>query len=177
MAGTAGKAPVMAGVETLFQTRLRQMLYVETTLAEDVLPRLIREAHSTGLRYAFERHLAETEGHVDSVRAILSDLGASAEPEESPGLAALVAEHDRLLGRVGSGEAVAADLVHAMAAAATEHLEMAAYGVLAAMANALGEESAAVRLRETLEQEELALELVDRAVAKLLAEEVESGRR
>jgi len=34
-----------------------------------------------------------------------------------------------------------------------------------------------VRLREILEQEQLALELVDRAVTKLLAEEVESERQ
>ena len=34
----------------------------------------------------------------------------------------------------------------------------------------------AVRLREIMEQEELALELVERATAKLLAEKVESAR-
>jgi ferritin-like metal-binding protein YciE len=161
----------------LVEARLRQMLWIESKLADEVLPRLLREAHSTDLRYALERHLAETDGHVDSVRELLSELGEHAEPEQSPVLQALVTEHDRLLERVEDGDTVAADLVHGMAAAAAMHLEMSSYDLLSAMAESLGEESVAVRLREILEQEELALELVDRAVTKLLAEEVESELR
>lgn len=164
-------------VADLFRLRLRQMLYVEAKLADDVLPWLVRETHSADLRYAFERHLAETEDHVEAVRDVLSGLGVRAEPEPSPALDAVVAEHDRLLDRREDGQTVAADLARAMAAAATEHLEIAAYDVLTTMADALGDESAAVRLREILEQEELALELGARAMTKLLAEEVESPLR
>jgi ferritin-like metal-binding protein YciE len=58
----------------------------------------------------------------------------------------------------------------------TEHLEMAAYQSLASLAETLGEETVAIQLREVMEQEELALELVERATAKLLAEKVESER-
>ena len=166
--------PVTSAAD-LFEARLRQMLAVESKLADEVLPRLLREAHSTDLRFAFERHIAETQGHVEIVRELVSELGVRAEAEQSPALEALVTEHDRLLERVGEAETVASDLVHAMAAAATEHLEMASYDMLATLADALGRESAAVRLRELFEQEELALELVDRAVTKLLAEEVESA--
>jgi ferritin-like metal-binding protein YciE len=68
------------------------------------------------------------------------------------------------------------DLAHAQAAAATEHLELAAYESLASLAEALGEESVAIRLREVMEQEEFALEQVESATAKLLAEKVESER-
>ncbi len=179
--GTGGQALVMPEPVTsaadLFHARLRQMLYVERNLADEVLPRLCRDAHSADLRYAFERHLAETQGHAEIVRDIFSDLGVRAAPETTPALEALVAEHDRLLERVAEGETVAADLVHGMAAAATEHLEMASYDLLSMMADALGEESASVRLREILEQEELALELVNRALTKLLAEKVESASR
>jgi ferritin-like metal-binding protein YciE len=53
---------------------------------------------------------------------------------------------------------------------------MAAYESLAALAEALGEEAIGIRLREVMEQEELALELVEKATAKLLAESVESER-
>jgi ferritin-like metal-binding protein YciE len=53
---------------------------------------------------------------------------------------------------------------------------MAGYQSLASLAEALGEEAIAIRLREVMEQEELALEQVDRATAKLLAEKVESER-
>jgi hypothetical protein len=42
------------------------------------------------------------------------------------------------------------------------------------MAEAAGEEAIGLRLREVLEQEEFALEQVEGAMAKLLAEKVES---
>jgi ferritin-like metal-binding protein YciE len=112
-------AEAVTSAAGLFGVRLRHMLYIEATLADEVLPRLLREAHSTDLRFAFERHLAETQAHVEIVRDLLSELGVRAEPEQSPALDALVVEHDRLLERVGAGETVAADLVHAMAASAT----------------------------------------------------------
>ena len=68
------------------------------------------------------------------------------------------------------------DLAHAVAALATEHLELATYESLVSLAESLGEEEAGIRLREVLEQEEIALEQVESALAKLLAEQVESAR-
>jgi ferritin-like metal-binding protein YciE len=53
---------------------------------------------------------------------------------------------------------------------------MACYQSLGSLAETLGEESVAIRLREVMEQEELSLEQVERATAKLLAEQVESER-
>jgi ferritin-like metal-binding protein YciE len=55
-----------------------------------------------------------------------------------------------------------------------EHLEIAAYTELRSLANALGEEDVAIRLQEILEQEQYALELAEKALAKVLAEHVES---
>jgi len=169
-------AEPVTSVEDLFRARLRQMLWVELKLADDVVPQLLEESYSTDLRYALERHLAETKEHANSVRLILHELQAHAEPEESPALLGLLAEHEQLVKRIEPEGRLVSDLVHAGAAAATEHLEMAAYDLLASIAQALGEESVAVSLRELLEQEEMALEFVERAVAKLLAEKVESER-
>ncbi len=170
-------AEPVTSAEDLFQARLRQMLFVELKLADEVLPLLLGEARSTDLRYAFERHLAETRGHVQTLRDILSGLEVHAEPETSPALLGVVDEHEQLVKRIASSGHLVSDLVHAEAAAATEHLEMSAYHMLSSMAEALGEEEIAIRLREVMEQEELALEFVDRAAAKLLAEKVESERR
>jgi ferritin-like metal-binding protein YciE len=152
------------------------MLWVELKLADEVLPQLLDASYSTDLRYALERHLGETKEHATTVRQILHELQTHAEPEESPALLGLVAEHEQLVKRIESEGHLVSDLAHAEAAAATEHLEMSAYDMLASMAQALGEESAAVSLRGLMEQEEMALEFVERAVAKLLAEKVESER-
>ena len=42
------------------------------------------------------------------------------------------------------------------------------------LANALGEEDVGIRLQEILEQEQYALELAEKATAKILAETVEN---
>ena len=169
-------AELVTNPRELLAVRLRTMLWTELKLAEEVLPELLEQARSTDLRYGFERHLVETRGHVDTIRDVLRELQVPAEPAESPALAGLVSEHEQLLGQVSGEGHLLADLAHAQAAAATEHLELASYDSLTSLAEALGEEEIAIRLREVMEQEELALELVDRAQAKLLAEKVEAER-
>jgi ferritin-like metal-binding protein YciE len=87
-----------------------------------------------------------------------------------------VLEHEQLAKRIPGEDGLLLDLAHAQAAAASEHLELAAYESLAGLAEALGDESVAIRLREVMEQEEFALEQVERARAQLLAEKIESER-
>lgn len=169
-------AELLTDPRELMAARLRQMLWVELRLSEEVLPGLREQAHAADLQYGLERHLLETEAHVATVREILHELEVPAEPEESRAFEGLVEEHEQLVQHVLEGATLLSDLAHAQAAAMTEHLEMAAYQSLASLAEALGEETMAVRLREIMEQEELALELVGRATAKLLAEKVESAR-
>lgn len=160
----------------LLAAYLRQMLWIERQLAGDVLPRLSEQAHAPDLRAGFDRHLLETKAHADTVRDVLGDLRASPDPEESRGFRGLVAEHEQLVRRVTEGDHLLADLAHAVAALATEHLELATYESLVSLAESLGEDEVAIRLREVMEQEEIALEQVESAMAKLLAEKVESAR-
>jgi ferritin-like metal-binding protein YciE len=153
---------------------LRQMLWIEQQLAESMLPELSERARSPDLKRRFDRHQLETEGHVRAVRGVLANLDLPMEPEESPAFRGLVAEHEQLAGRCESP--VMCDLAHAVAALAAEHLEIATYEALASVAESAGEEEIGIRLREVLEQEEFALEQVEGAMAKLLAERVESER-
>ena len=169
-------AELLTDPRELLAARLRRLLWVELQLSEEVLPELRAQAHATDLQWAFERHLLETEGHVSALRQVLHELHVPADPEESPAFHGLVQEHEQLVKRVSEGGPLLEDLAHAQAAAATEHLELAAYQSLAGLAETLGEETVASRLREVMEQEELALEQVERATAKLLAEKVETER-
>jgi ferritin-like metal-binding protein YciE len=169
-------AELLLSPRDLLVARLRQMLWVELRLSEEVLPKLLEQAHASDLRHGFERHLLETECHVTILRSILRELEIPEKPEDSPAFVGLVTEHERLVEQVAGGSELLEDLAHAQAAAATEHLELAAYDALASLAEALGEEAIGIRLREVMEQEELALELVRRSQAKLLAEKVESER-
>jgi len=74
----------------LFSARLRQTLWVELRLAEEVLPPAVGQARATALRFGFERHLPETRDHAKTLRAVLHELEAPADPEESPALSGLV---------------------------------------------------------------------------------------
>src|SRR5262249_46235957 len=154
---------------------LRQMLWIERQLADEVLPELSNGARAPDLRRGFERHLVETHGHISTVRELLGDLRVPAEPQQSPGFRGLSEEHRELVGRVADDDRLLVDLAHAVAALAAEHLELAAYESLVSLAESLGEEEVGIRLREVMEQEELALEEVERGMAKLLAQQVESG--
>ena len=169
-------ADQLTTLRELLAAYLRRMLWIERQLAEEMLPRLRAEVHLPDLRRGFDRHLVETEGHIDAVRHVLGDLHVPVEPEESPGFRGLVREHEQLVARVAEGDHLLADLAHSVAALATEHLELATYDSLVALAESLGEEDVGIRLREVMEQEEFALEQVEGAMAKLLAEKVESTR-
>jgi ferritin-like metal-binding protein YciE len=158
----------------LLAARLREMLWIELELEEDVLPRLMQRAHSGALRRAFGHHLFETNQHVSTVRQVLEDLGVSPEPEQSAAFTGLLAEHEQLVQRCAGDDHYLTDLAHAVTALAIEHLELATYEALVSVADTLGEEEAGIRLHEVLEQEEVALERVEAALAKLLAENVES---
>jgi ferritin-like metal-binding protein YciE len=141
-----------------FVQRLQTMLWIEETLAADVLPLLRANAASTDLHYGLDRHQLETKQHALTVRTILTLLGERHDPQPTGDLAPPDLEH----GDFGIAESIAK----------TEHLEIAAYTALRSLANALGEEEIAGRLQEILEQEQYALELAEKATAKFLAEHV-----
>jgi ferritin-like metal-binding protein YciE len=160
----------------LFAHRLRTMLWVEERLAEEILPTLYDHVHAVDLKLGIERHIVETQGHVRTVRSALHLLGTSEHPEASAALLGLKAEHDALMELVDQEREDVVDLMHADVIAQGEHHEIAAYTQLVSTAQALGEEEIAAMLQEILEQEEYALELAEKAAAKLLAEKVESPR-
>jgi ferritin-like metal-binding protein YciE len=143
-----------------FVQRLHQMLWFEQTLADEILPLVYERVHAVGLKYGVERHQAETKQHVMTVRTCLNLIGERQDGSESPALLGLREE-------LGEGDLELADFL-----AKGEHLEIAAYTWLRSTANALGEEDIAMHLTEVLEQEQYALELVQKETAKLLAEHV-----
>lgn len=136
------------------------MLWVEQTLADEILPLVYERVHAVGLKYGVERHQGETKQHVMTVRTCLNLIGERQDGSESAALLGLREE-------LGEGDLELADFL-----AKAEHLEIAAYTWLRSTANALGEADVAMHLTEVLEQEQYALELVQKETAKLLAEHV-----
>jgi len=163
----------ISGVRELYAHELRTMLWVEQTLTAEVLPELLSHVHATNLVWALERHLLETEDHVESVRRLLDRIDEPREPAESAAFAGLRRDYDRLMELLDPGDEALVDVFHLGVIARTEQLEIAAYTGLVQMALALGAaHEDVVLLRVSLEQEQHALEQAEHALAKLLAEKV-----
>jgi ferritin-like metal-binding protein YciE len=162
-----GEEESMAEITTareLFVHELGDILYVERSLVEETLPRLIGEVQDEDFRAGLEKHLDETRGHVRNVEEVFKQLGEEPKPEECVGFEGLKAEHDQLLAET-SPDLV--DLVDLGAAARTENYEIAAYEALRRMAKGLGEEEAVALLDENLRQEKDALREVEKIATRL----------
>jgi ferritin-like metal-binding protein YciE len=159
--------PEITSPRDLFLHELGDILYVEKRLAEDVLPSLMEEVNDAELRKGFEKHLRETEGHVENLEKAFERLGEEPETEECIGFEGLKSEHDQLV-RESSPDLI--DLVDTGAAARTEHYEIAAYEGLIAMARALEERDVIELFEKNLKQEKDTLREIE-SVAKRLSKE------
>ena len=148
----------------LFLHELGDILYVERTLVEKALPKLIGEVQDDELRAALEQHLGETRNHVANVEKVFKSLGEEAEVEPCLGFEGLTKEHDKMIEET-SDDLV--DLVDLGAAARTENYEIAAYEGLRRMAKAMGEEEAVELLDANLAQEKEALRTVEKIATRV----------
>ena len=142
----------------LLQLKLSTMLYVERELAEKVLPELLEEIGNPQLRQGIESHLVQTRGHVANLEQAFAILGEDPDTEKSAAFDGLTKDHDQLAKKIDAPQLV--DVVHAGAAAKTEHFEIAAYEGMINLAGSIGETEIVHLLEENLDQEREALEQV-----------------
>jgi ferritin-like metal-binding protein YciE len=137
-------------------------------LAFEVLPKLRDAVSDEELRAAVQEHLLETRGHVERVEHAFESLGSHPSSIYSPTVSALAAEHDELADKVV--EDGLRDVWHAHAAARTEHLELAMYESVLALAQALDADEPRSGLEENRGQEQQALAKVEQVAARLRKE-------
>jgi ferritin-like metal-binding protein YciE len=149
----------------LFTYKLASMYYVERELAEKVLPELLEEIDNPQLKTGIQAHLSQTRAHVANLEHAFAILGVEPETEKSSAFDGLVKDHDQLVKKLDVQPLE--DLVHAGAAAKTEHFEIAAYEGMIDLARTLGETEIVPLLEDNLDQERDALAQV-KQVAKML---------
>ncbi len=110
-------------------------MWTERTLSFEVLPKLQRDVESEGLHAVVTEHLEQTREHGPRLEEVFRAVGAEPSSNLSPPLEKLAQHHDELAGKLPDRRL--ADVFHAAAAAATEHLELAAYDALLALAGAV----------------------------------------
>jgi len=148
----------------LFLHELGDILYVERSLVDEALPKLISEVRDDELKTALEEHLDETRGHVERVEKVFSLIDEEAAAEKCLGFEGLTKEHAEL---VEEADEDLIDLVDLGAAARTENYEIAAYEGLRRMAKALGADDAVALLDENLREEKEALRTVERIATRV----------
>jgi ferritin-like metal-binding protein YciE len=154
----------------VFLNELGEMLEVERTLAEDVLPDVFVQARNQQLRDAIQEHTAQTQEHVARVEQVFSELGEKPRTARSHGLEGLRRQHEESLGGV-AGLSLR-DLIHAAAAADAEHYEISGYRSLIMAAELLGEPESVRLLEQNLHEEEEALEKLEKSIPEKLGEEL-----
>jgi ferritin-like metal-binding protein YciE len=153
----------------LFLHELGDVLYVESQLEQEVLPKLIGETGDQELRRGLEKHLEQTRSHVENIEGVFETLGERPTAEQCIGFEGLKKEHDQLSGDVTQD---LMDAVVAASAARTEHYEIAAYEGLVTKARAMGEREAVDLLEQNLQDDKETARQVE-SIAKRLAKEKE----
>lgn len=143
----------MAGSGTLrdaFLEELRDTYDAERQITK-ALPKMAKATSSEELRAAFEMHLEETREQVARLEEVFGMLDQKVRGKHCEGVAGIIEE-----ARSAMQEDMAPATLDALLIAAAqrvEHYEIAAYGTLAAWAEALGQSEVVDLLRQTLDEE------------------------
>jgi ferritin-like metal-binding protein YciE len=152
-------ASKMSTLEDLYMDLLKDLYSAEKQLVK-ALPKMAKNAQSPDLQRAFQEHLRQTEGQVERIERIFSDLDGSPRGKKCVGMEGLIEEGNELLKEDVEPDVLDAGLI--AAAQKVEHYEIAGYGTARAWAQRLGHDRAARLLQETLEEESMANEKLNR---------------
>ena len=145
----------MSQLKELLVEELRDLLHAETQLTK-ALPKMADAAHNPKLKEAFEKHLTQTEGHIQRLNKVFSLLGEKAQAKPCKAMMGLVAEGEETISEGKDKEELAADLALITAAQKVEHYEISGYGNLRGLARQIGQIEVAELLTHTLGEEESA---------------------
>jgi ferritin-like metal-binding protein YciE len=158
-------------MDDLFVHTLRDIYYAEKQILKN-LPKMIDKATNADLKAGFEKHLIETEGHVERLEKVFEMHGVEAKGVTCPAIDGILKEADEIAGEVDDDRVLDAALV--AAAQAVEHYEMTRYGSLVAWAKELGRSDCAAVLKQNLDEEKATdkklSELAEKRVNLLAAE-------
>lgn len=143
--------------ENMFIDQLKDLYSAEKQLAE-ALPKLADAASTPELKQAFRNHLAETQGHMQTVEKMLTSLDEKAGGHKCKGMEGLIEEGQEVVDKRGDSKVKDAALI--AAAQRCEHYEIAGYGTARTFARHLGYTQAADTLQQILDQESKTNELL-----------------
>ena len=159
----------MTQMKELLQDQLEDLLNAEAQLTK-ALPEMVNAAHHPKLKEALEKHLVQTEGHIERLKNAFGMLGEKAQSKPCKGMMGLIEEGQEVIAKGKEKDELTADLALITAAQKVEHYEISAYGTAKSLARLLGEIDVAKLLTHTLGEEESADFLLTE-IAKPLAQD------
>lgn len=145
----------MSQLKELLIEELQDLLHAEAQLTK-ALPQMAGAAHSPKLKETFEKHLAQTETHVERLKKAFEFLGEKAQSKPCKAMAGLIEEGQETIKEGANKQELAADLALITAAQKVEHYEISGYGTVRSLARQIGEIDVAKLLDQTLGEEESA---------------------
>jgi ferritin-like metal-binding protein YciE len=140
-------------VQDLLIDELRDIYHAEKQLVK-ALPKMAKATKSDKLRQAIEHHLEETKGQVDRLEQVFDKLDTRTRGKTCEAMEGLIEEAKEMMEEIKTPEVL--DVALIAAAQKVEHYEIASYGSVCALAEALGQNEVAQLLNQTLEEEKQA---------------------
>lgn len=161
----------MGQLKELLVEELQDLLHAEGQLVA-ALPKMAAAANHPKLKEAFEKHLIQTEGHVERLKKAFELLGEKAQPKPCKAMMGLVEEGQETIEESAGKDPLIADLALVASAQRVEHYEIAGYGNVRSLARLVGEIEVAHLLTHTLGEEEAADHLLTMISAPIVQQAV-----
>lgn len=139
-----------ASLHDLFLDTLKDIYFAEKKILA-ALPKMAKAAQDEELKAAFEKHMTETEEHIERLERVFEELDTPPRGKNCPAIIGIVEEGQEIMKDFKNTAALDAGLL--AAAQAVEHYEIARYGTLRTWASELGLSSAVGLLDTTLQEE------------------------
>jgi ferritin-like metal-binding protein YciE len=156
----------MTELKELLKHELGDLLYAERRF-KTATRKMTREVADPAVKQRLERHLEETDGHIERLERAFDAIGEKAKAEKCAAAIGLREEHDSFK----SEEEPSAPILEAFdlgSGLRVEHYEIAAYRSAIALARVLGEEEVVGILRESLAEEEDMASFLEKNAEKAL---------
>lgn len=140
-------------MQRLFEDTLKDTYSAEKQFLKG-MGKLAKAATNADLKQAIEKHMTETEGHIERLEKAAEIIGTKPSGKACKAAQGLVEEAEEHVEEVEAGPVLDAAII--ACAQKNEHYEISAYGTLIAWAEQLGQKEVASLLNETLEEEKAA---------------------
>jgi len=163
----------LTSLHVLLVQEVKDLYSAETQLVK-ALPKMAKAASDSQLKEAFTSHLQQTKTHVERLEEVAKLLDASPRGKSCKAMKGLVEEGSETIEE--DGEPTVKDLALISAAQKVEHYEIASYGSVRSLAEALGLTDVEKLLQTTLDEEGETDKLLTSLAESLIPQAEEGGK-